>query len=186
MHQAWIESLVYRTQKGIKVKAEKSSFHSQLASFLGIHGSKFEFLPVGHLNQSSVLRITHDMFFLGIGKDPLNSFLTPLVQFLIFWGDSGRHLQSPRSLSIGQRLARRANYTVVVFVIYISPPLMPPSSSGNAYRPQYYTSVIENLLTDARSLAGRIGNNGLYFGKGFGHTVVDLIKRHAVMYISGG
>ena len=31
----------------------------------------------------SVLGITHSVFFLGIGKDPLNGFLSPPVQFLV-------------------------------------------------------------------------------------------------------
>lgn len=45
--------------------------------------------------------------------------------------------------------------------------------------------VIESLLADVRGLVGRIGNNGFYFGKGFGHTVIHFIEGRAGMYIFG-
>jgi hypothetical protein len=44
-----------------------------------IHGSKFKLYPVCHLSQASVLRITHSVFFFGVGKDPFNGFFAPCI-----------------------------------------------------------------------------------------------------------
>ena len=44
-----------------------------------VHGSKFKLHPVRHLGQASVLRITHAVLFLGIGKHTLYFLLPQLV-----------------------------------------------------------------------------------------------------------
>ena len=49
-----------------------------------IHGSKFKLHPVCHLSQASVLCIAHCVFFLGVRKDALNCFFSPLVKLLVF------------------------------------------------------------------------------------------------------
>ena len=54
-----------------------------------VHGSKFKLDPVGYLGQASVLSIAHGVFFLGVGKDPFNGLLAPLVQILVLWGVAG-------------------------------------------------------------------------------------------------
>ena len=54
-----------------------------------IHGSKFKLHPVCHLSQASVLSIAHCVFFLGVRKDALNGFFSPLVKLLVFWRIAG-------------------------------------------------------------------------------------------------
>ena len=54
-----------------------------------IHGSKLKPHPFGDLGQTSIKRIAHPMFFLGIGKDPLNGFLAFGIKLFVFRGVSG-------------------------------------------------------------------------------------------------
>ena len=63
---------------------EKASPSIAIWPVFEVHGSKFKLDPVGNLGQASVLRITHGVFFLGVGKDPFNGLFPPLVEFLVF------------------------------------------------------------------------------------------------------
>ena len=54
-----------------------------------IHGSEFKPHPFGDLGQTTVLGITHGVFFLGVGKDPFNRFLSFCVKITILRGVSG-------------------------------------------------------------------------------------------------
>lgn len=63
--------------------------------------------------------------------------------------------------AVSQLLVLRAEHTVIVFVIHI---LLPLVSNLHGMR----------WLVD-----------GLHLGKGFGDTMIHLIKHHAVVYISG-
>ena len=47
-----------------------------------IHGSKFKPDPFSNLGQASVVSKPHSVFFLGIGKDTLNRFFSPVIQSL--------------------------------------------------------------------------------------------------------
>ena len=61
-----------------------------------------------------------------------------------------------------------------------------PSWSGAAYRRWRAPVVSKYFFADVRGLIRGIGNNRLYFRKIGCHTVIDLVKDHAVMYIAGG
>jgi hypothetical protein len=51
-----------------------------LGQLFEVHGSKLKPDPVGNLGQASVLCIPHGIRFFGIGKDPFDVLLAPLVQ----------------------------------------------------------------------------------------------------------
>ena len=65
---------------------EKASPSIAIWPVFEVHGSKFKLDPVGNLGQASVLRITHGVFFLGVGKDPFNGLFSPFIEFLVFGG----------------------------------------------------------------------------------------------------
>ena len=167
------------------------------------------------------------MFFLGVGKDPLNGFLPPFVQLLILGhitGVVGQFLvvlpdvplyrfdtvfgmgtqmaggtvdtdvgitpvlpvSIPVRGTVGEYLVLRANHTVIVLVIYILPPLVAALHGLRALiSGGQHTSIFKYLFADMRGLVGGIGNNRLCFRKIRCHTVIDFIKCHTIMYISG-
>ena len=93
----------------------------------------------------------------------------------------------PSGGAVGQGLEFWAEQTVIILIIYILPPFMAtlpglrPLVSGGQH-----TSIFKYLLADMRRLVSGVGNNGLRFRESRCYTVIDLIKGHAAMYISGG
>ena len=89
--------------------------------------------------------------------------------------------------AVGQHLELRTNHTVIVLVIHILPPLVATLHGlGPLIGGGEHPFVSKYFFADVRGLIRGIGNNRLYFRKIGCHTVIDLVKDHAVMYIAGG
>ena len=78
------------TEKASKQQLQFSAIRRRMAAIpfpngqlFQIHGSKFKLHPVCHLGQASVLRVTHPVFFLRIGKHTLNLLFSQPVQFFV-------------------------------------------------------------------------------------------------------
>ena len=56
------------------------------SQFFEIHGSKFEPHPGRNPGQTTVMCITHTMFFLGVSKDPFNGFFAQGIYLLAALG----------------------------------------------------------------------------------------------------
>ena len=54
-----------------------------------IHSNKFKPRPIRNLGQTPIIRITHTVFFFGVGKDPLNGFLVLRVKKPVLRGVPG-------------------------------------------------------------------------------------------------
>jgi len=91
----------------------------------------------------------------------------------------------PVGSAVGQCLVLGAEYTVIVFVIHIFPPLV---AALHGLRPLVgggqHTSIFKYLFADMRGFIGGIGNDRLYFRESRSYTVIHFIKGHAVMYIA--
>ena len=77
------------SEKTAKRNEDNRFLHFHVANFFQVHGSKLKLHPVRHLSQASVLRITHRVFFLGVREDPLNGFLSALVELRVHRRISG-------------------------------------------------------------------------------------------------
>ena len=116
-----------------------------------IHGSKLKLHPVRDLGQASVLRVTHPVLFLRIGKHTLDLLFSQPVQLFVYrhlymvlpdmaqhnflaLGVLGAHPSGGTGLAkidpalvfpvcggIMQRSVLRADHIVKVFVIHIGP-----------------------------------------------------------------
>ena len=77
----WVSNIYER--KNSKAKRGQQIPPFPCGQFFQVHGSKLKLHPVRHLSQASVLRITHRVFFLGVREDPLNGFLSALVELRV-------------------------------------------------------------------------------------------------------
>ena len=68
-----------------KKPEETGVFPTPICQLFQIHGSIFQPDPSCNRSQTSVVRITHRVFFFRIGKDPFNRFLSERIQvFALF------------------------------------------------------------------------------------------------------
>lgn len=77
----WVSNIYER--KNSKTKRGQQIPPFPCGQFFQVHGNKLKLHPVRHLGQASVLRITHRVFFLGVCEDPLNGFLSALIELRV-------------------------------------------------------------------------------------------------------
>ena len=74
-----------------------------------------------------------------------------------------------------------------MLVIHILPPLVPALQGlWTLIGGGQHSSIFKYLFADVWSFVGGVRDNGLRFRESSYYTVIDLIKSHAVMDISGG
>ena len=77
----WVSNIYER--KNSKAKQGQQVPPFPCGQLFQVHGNKLKLHPVRHLSQASVLCITHRVFFLGVREDPLNGFLSALVELRV-------------------------------------------------------------------------------------------------------
>ena len=77
----WVSNIYER--KNSKTKRGQQIPPFPCGQFFQVHGSKLKLHPVRYLGHASVLRITHRVFFLGVCEDPLNGFLSALIDLYV-------------------------------------------------------------------------------------------------------
>ena len=104
-----------------------------------------------------------------------------------FWIAAIFPVTVPVGGTVGQEPVFRADHAVIVFIINILPPLVPAlQRHGTLVGSGQHPAIVEHFFADMWSFVGGIRHNSLNFWKTFGHFVVDVVERHAVVDIAGG
>lgn len=82
----------FKEERTCEKQDKRNRHHSSGVPFgqlFKVHSSKFKPHPVGDLSQTTIVSISHTVFFLSVGKDPLNCFFTFRVKLHVFRSVSG-------------------------------------------------------------------------------------------------
>ncbi len=89
--------------------------------------------------------------------------------------------------AVGQDVVFRADHAVIIFIIDVRPPGMSAfHRHGPLVGSRQYPAIPEYLFADMRGLVGSVRHHCLNLWKRLNQFVVNIVKRHAVMDISGG
>ena len=104
-----------------------------------------------------------------------------------FWGTAIFPVTVPVGGTVCQGLIFRADRAVIGFIINILPTLVPAfHRQGTFAGSGQHPAIGEHFFADVWSFVCGIRHNGLNLWKTFGHFVVDVVERHAVVDIAGG
>ena len=104
--------------------------------------------------------------------------------------DFGVAFVFPVALPVGggvaQGLVFRADNAVIIFIVNVLSPFMSAlHRHGALVGCGQYAAVLKNLFADRGCLVSRIGDDCFHLRKRLSHLVIHIIKRHAVVNVSG-